>query len=270
MDLARDPLGLPAEQMRELGYQTVDLLVAQLTDPSLPAMRRGDPSKLRARLSGPPPEQGRPWPELLTQMAEDVLGPMSRLAHPGYFAFIPASSTFPGALGDLITSALDIDVGSWMSAAGPTQLELVVLDWFKEWIGYPADAAGILVSGGSAANMTALACARESLLGAMSDQVVLYVADQTHSSVARAARLLGFRPDQLRILPTDTEHRLRLDALTGRSMPTPPPDGGRCWSAPTRAPPTPERSIPWPSWPRSATSAGCGCTWMPPTGGSPP
>jgi glutamate/tyrosine decarboxylase-like PLP-dependent enzyme len=140
---------------------------------------------------------------------------MSRLAHPGYFAFIPASSTFPGALGDLISSALDIDVGSWMSAAGPSQLELVVLDWFKEWIGYPADAAGILVSGGSAANITALACAREALLGPMSDRVVAYTADQSHSSVARAARLLGFRPDQVRVLPTDSDHRLRLDALVG-------------------------------------------------------
>ncbi len=215
MDLARDPLGLSAEQMRDLGYQTVDLLVAQLTDPSLPAMRRGDPSELGRRLGGPPPEQPRPWPELLAQMAEDVLRPMSRLAHPAYFAFIPASSTFPGALGDLITSALDIDVGSWMSAAGPSQLELVVLDWFKQWIGYPADAAGILVSGGSAANMTALACAREALVGPMSDRVMAYAADQTHSSVARAARLLGFRPDQLRILPTDAAHRLRLDALIG-------------------------------------------------------
>lgn len=214
-DLARDPLGLTAEQLRDLGYRTVDLLVDQLTDRSLPAMRRGDPAELRERLSGPPPAGPRPWPELLTQTADDVLGPMSRLAHPGYFAFIPASSTFPGALGDLITSALDIDVGSWMSAAGPSQLELVVLDWFKSWIGYPEDAAGILVSGGSAANMTALACARESLLGPMSDRVVVYVADQTHSSVARAARLLGFRPDQVRILPTDEGHCLRLDALVG-------------------------------------------------------
>ena len=142
---------------------------------------------------------------------------MSRLAHPGYFAFIPASSTFAGALGDLIASALDIDVGSWMSAAGPSQVELTVLDWFKDWIGYPSSAAGILVSGGSAANMTALACAREALFGPMSDRVVAYAADQTHSSVARAARLLGFRPDQVRILPTDRSTTgCALDALARR------------------------------------------------------
>ena len=134
---------------------------------------------------------------------------------PGYFAFIPASSTFAGALGDLIASALDIDVGSWMSAAGPSQLELVVLDWFKSGSAIPRRPAGILVSGGSAANITALACAREALLGPMSDRVVLYTADQTHSSIARAARLLGFRPDQVRVLPTDSRHRMRVDALLG-------------------------------------------------------
>jgi aromatic-L-amino-acid/L-tryptophan decarboxylase len=215
VDLGRDPLALTSEQIRDLGYRAVDLLADQLSDRSIPAMTRGDPAELRARLGGPPPDQPRDWGELLEQTACDVLGPMSRLAHPGYFAFIPAASTFPGALGDLIASALDIDVGSWMSAAGPTQVELVVLDWFKSWIGYPQDAAGILVSGGSAANITALACARESIIGPMSDRVVLYTADQTHSSIARAARLLGFRPDQVRILPTDAEHRLRLDALVG-------------------------------------------------------
>jgi aromatic-L-amino-acid decarboxylase len=215
VDLARDPLGLGAEEIRRLGYRTIDLLVDQLTDPSIPAMRRGSPAELRQQLAGPPPTAPCSWDELMTRTERDILGPISRLAHPGYFAFIPAACTFPGALGDLIASALDIDVGSWMSAAGPTQVELTVLEWFKTWIGYPPSAAGILVSGGSAANMTAIACARETLLGPMSDRVVAYVGDQTHSSVARAARLLGFRPDQLRILPTHSGHQLRLDALRG-------------------------------------------------------
>jgi glutamate/tyrosine decarboxylase-like PLP-dependent enzyme len=214
-ELDRDPLGLSAEAMRTLGYRTVDLLVEQLTDPQIPAMRRGRGEDLRARLLAPASEQPREWDELLAQLEHDVLTPMSRLAHPGYFAFIPASSTFAGALGDLIAASLDIDVGSWMSAAGPSQLELTVLDWFREWIGYPPEAAGILVSGGSAANITALACARESLVGAGSELAVAYVADQTHSSVARAARLIGFRPDQLRVLPTDDGHRIRVDALAG-------------------------------------------------------
>ncbi len=60
-----------------------------------------------------------------------------------------------------------------------------MLDWFKEWTRYPAKAEGVLVSGGSVASMTALACAREALLGAMPEQMVAYVSDQAHSSMAR-------------------------------------------------------------------------------------
>ena len=88
----------------------------------------------------------------------------------------------------------------------------MVLDSFKEWIGYPAAAAGVLLGGGSAAT-TALACARESLIGPMVADVVAYCSDQAHSSVARAARALGFRPEQVRVLPTDEHFRMRPDAL---------------------------------------------------------
>ena len=201
--------------MRAIGYRTVDMLVDQLTDAAAPAIRRADLGELRARLSGPPPTAPRGWDELMDRTRDDVLRWTSRLSHPRYFAYIPACSTFPGALGDLIASAMDIDASLWMSAAGPSQLELTVLEWFKDWIGYPPEAEGVLVGGGSAANQTALACAREALLGPMTDRVVMYVADQTHSSVAKAARLMGFRPDQVRVLPTGAGHRMRLDALVG-------------------------------------------------------
>src|SRR5205085_940721 len=82
-----------------------------------------------------------------------------------------------------------------------------VLDWFKDWIGYPAEAAGVLLSGGSAANLTALTCAREALVGPMRDDLVAYVSDQAHSSLARAARVMGFGPDQLRVLPSGAARR---------------------------------------------------------------
>lgn len=170
-DLERDPLALTPDQMREMGHRMVDLLVDHLTDAEAPAIRRPAPGELERRLGGSPPDQGRAWDDVLDQLATDVLPYGSRLNHPGYFAYIPACSTFPGALGDLVTAALDVDASLWMSAAGHIALEQTVLGWFKDWIGYPPEAAGILVSGGSAANQTALACAREALLGPMTDRV---------------------------------------------------------------------------------------------------
>jgi aromatic-L-amino-acid decarboxylase len=205
---AGDPLGMDAEAMRAIGYRTVDMLVARLTDPSIPPLRRATPADMRARLAGPPPQDGQDFEAIIERLERDVLPFMSRGDHPGFFAFIPFCGTWPGALGDFVASACNVYAGSWMESAGPTQLELEVLSWFKRWIGYPATAGGILVGGGSAANLTALACARESLVGAMSDDLVGYVSDQSHSSIGRAARLLGFRPEQIRVLPHDADFRL--------------------------------------------------------------
>jgi aromatic-L-amino-acid/L-tryptophan decarboxylase len=211
-----DRLALDADEMRQVGYRTVDLLVDLIDQVGdLPALTRATPAEMRARVGGPPPAGPTPAVQVVEALARDVLPFASRTDHPRYFAFIPTGGTWPGALGDLIASALNTYVGAWMEAAGPTQVELEVLRWFADWIGYPQGAAGVLVSGGSAANLTALACAREAGLGPMSDDVVAYVSAQAHSSVARAARVLGFRPEQVRILPVDDRFRMRPDILAG-------------------------------------------------------
>jgi glutamate/tyrosine decarboxylase-like PLP-dependent enzyme len=223
----QDPLALDPETMRATGYRMVDLLVDQVAGVrDRPALTRASAAEMRERLHGPAPEAGTDFEAMLTVLERDVLPYRGRVDHPAYFAFIPGSSTWPGALGDFLASALNVYAGCWMESSGPSQVELQVLDWFKEWIGYPADAAGILLSGGSGANMTALACARESLVGAMRDDLVVYVSDQAHSSLARAARTLGFRPDQVTVLPTVSArglatadaragHRMRPDLLAG-------------------------------------------------------
>jgi aromatic-L-amino-acid/L-tryptophan decarboxylase len=209
-----DPLGLDPETMRRLGYQTVDLLVDRWVRlREQPVLRRGTPTELARRLTGSPPEGPQGFDSILEQLGSDVLPFVSHNDHPAFFAYIPGCGTWPGVLGDLVASACNLEASSWVQAAGPSQLELVVLGWFKQWIGYPEQAAGVLVSGGSAANLTALACAREALLGAMSDQVVAYLSDQAHSSMARAARVLGFRPNQVRVLPVDDGYRMRPEAL---------------------------------------------------------
>jgi glutamate/tyrosine decarboxylase-like PLP-dependent enzyme len=202
-----DPLALDAAAMRELGYCVVDLLVERLQEDG-PPLRRASADEMQRRLSGPPPAGPQPFEQVLARLDEDVLPYRSRVDHPRFLAFIPGSGTWPGALADLIASACNVYAGSWMESAGPSQVELEVLGWFKDWIGYPTDAAGSLVSGGSAANMTAIACAREAKAGAMRDDLVLYVSDQAHSSIARGARVLGFRPGQVRVLPTDSSLRL--------------------------------------------------------------
>jgi len=191
-----------------LGYRTVDALVDWLCDAAAPPLREATPAEMIARLAGPPPEAGEPYEEALRRLFDDVIPFSSRSAHPRFFAYVPFAGTWPGALGDFVAAACNLYAGSWQEAAGPTQLELEIVGWFRDWVGYPDGAGGTLLSGGSAANLTALACAREALVGSMRDDLVIYASDQAHSSVGRAARTLGFRPDQLRVLPVDDTLRL--------------------------------------------------------------
>jgi glutamate/tyrosine decarboxylase-like PLP-dependent enzyme len=207
-----DPLASDPEQMRELGYRVVDLLVDREAR-GLPALPRVSREETERRLGGDPPEDPEPTDELLGRL-DDVVSLMARCDHPAFLAFIPGEPTWPGALADLVASALNLHAIDWIEAPGPTQVELTTLRWLCDWFGYPAAAGGVFVSGGSAANMTALACARETLLGAMADDVVVYVSDQAHSSMARAARVLGFRPEQLRVLPVDERYRMRPETLS--------------------------------------------------------
>jgi glutamate/tyrosine decarboxylase-like PLP-dependent enzyme len=212
--MADDPLALDSETMRRMGYQVVDLLVERISGlADGPVLRTGSRDEMAARIDEAAPEQGREFASVIERLDRDVLPFVGHFDHPRFFGYIPGAGTWPAALGDLIAAATNIDAGAWREAAGPSQLELTVLEWFRDWMGYPESAAGVLVSGGSAANLTAIACAREAIIGPMSPRIVAYTSDQTHSSLARAARHLGFRPDQIRVLPTDERYRLRLDDL---------------------------------------------------------
>jgi glutamate/tyrosine decarboxylase-like PLP-dependent enzyme len=207
-----DPLALDPERMREMGRAVLEMLIDHIDGlRDGPVLQTDTLASRRQVLGAPPSSAPRDFGELLRRLDEDVLPYVGHFDHPRFFGYIPGAGTWPAALGDLIAAATMIDAGSWRESVGPSTLELTVLDWFRDWVGYPDASAGVLVSGGSAANVTAIACAREALIGPMSPRIVMYTGDQTHSSVARAARHLGFRPDQVRVLPTDDDFRLRPD-----------------------------------------------------------
>ncbi len=210
----RDPLELDADLMRELGYRVVDLLVDRIAGlGDVPAWQGASRAEMEERLREPPPLRGEPFEVILERLARDVLPFAGHHDHPRFFAYIPSCPTWPGVLGDFLASGVNTFEGTWLQSAGASALELVVLDWFRQWIGYPGQASGILVSGGSQANLTALACARETKPGGRLENAVVYLSSQGHSSVTRALRVLGFAPERVRSLPVDDAYRLRPDAL---------------------------------------------------------
>ncbi len=206
---------LDAEAMRRMGYAAIDLLVDRWTTlRRQPPWRTASRAEMEALLREPVPEQPGQFAPLLERLVRDVFDLAGRIDHPRFVAFIPSSPTWPSVVADLLVSGFNVFQGTWLESAGPSEVELVVIDWFKQWLGCPETAAGLLLSGGSAANLTAMVVARDARLKpAQLPTAVIYASDQVHSSVERAARILGFQPRQVRLIPTGEGFRLRLSAL---------------------------------------------------------
>ncbi|HKI37334.1 MAG TPA: pyridoxal-dependent decarboxylase [Gemmataceae bacterium] len=169
--------------------------------------------QMEALLREPPPEAGRDFAEVLAEFDAKVAAYCFRINHPRYLAFVPSSLTFLSVLGDLLCAGSNFFAGVWLAAAGAAQVELLVLDWFKEFLGYPLEASGLLTGGGSEANLTALLVARERLSFAERGRAVLYLTEQRHWSIDRAAKVIGLHPDQLRPVAADDRFRLPPAAL---------------------------------------------------------
>jgi glutamate/tyrosine decarboxylase-like PLP-dependent enzyme len=214
MDDMAAHLKLAPDEMRRLGYRVIDLLVAHHSQVrALPVTRKATRPALEAKLREPLPESGMAGDDLLDLAAGEVFSNIMHLDHPRFFAFVPGPSNFIGVLGDALAAGFNVFAGTWLEASGPTQVELVVIDWLRQACGLPACAGGLFVSGGSMANITALAVARHIRLDDEMDGAVVYCSDQTHSSVERGLRVLGFRPGQLRKVASDGDFRLDLEAL---------------------------------------------------------
>ena len=132
--------------------------------------------------------------------------------HPRFFGFIPSSPTWPSVLADFIAAGYNINTVTWLVASGPSQLELVVIDWFRRWLDYPQSAGGLFTSGGSAACLDALVAAREA--AGHPERATVYMSDQSHSVLSRAAMIIGVRPECIRMVPSNTRTHLDMQALT--------------------------------------------------------
>lgn len=210
----RDPLEIDPETMRRLGYRVVDAIVERLSGLDSEAAWRGASREaLERRLRTPPPATGESFEEILVQLTDEVLTWSARVDHPRFMAFVPGSATWPGVLADFLAGGYNTFQGTWLGSSGASAVEVIVLDWFKEWLGMPASTGGLFLSGGSAANLTAIACARRARFGGHDRRAVIYLSTESHSSVIRAARILGFHEDQIRLLAVDEAFRLTLSTL---------------------------------------------------------
>jgi aromatic-L-amino-acid decarboxylase len=200
--------------LRALSDQAVHWLIQHWTTlAEQPIGQTGTRAELEALLREPPPEAGADFAGVLAQFQAKVANYAFRVNHPRFFAFIPSAPNYVSVLADFLCAGTNFFAGVWLEAAGPSQVELLVLDWFKEFLGYPKEAGGILTGGGSEANLTALLAARQPLSYEERGRAVLYLTAQRHWSIDRAAGVIGLRPDQIRSIEEDGDFRLRPDRL---------------------------------------------------------
>lgn len=200
---------MTADEMKLLGYRVVDLVVNRLAARnSEPSILTGTPTDLRDVLGGPLPENAGDPEAALNLLADVALAHQQHGDHPRYFARVPGPSSFGAVLGEWLASGFNTIAASWGGGSGPATLELVVVDWLRQLMGFPEETEGVLVSGGSMANLTAMAVARK-----VCGEGAIYLSDQTHSSIMRGLDAMGISRDRIRVLTSDDKFRMPMDAL---------------------------------------------------------
>lgn len=212
------PLEPSGDELRSLLEDAVGRVVAHVSSlATQPADGTAGAGALaRALIEREAPETGTDPGPLLDLLFETAIPASFNNAGPGFMAYIPGGGQPVAAAADLIASAVNRYVGVFAPAPALVQLETNVVRWFVRAVGYPESAGGFLASGGSLANFSALVAARHERLPENFLRGTLYVSDQGHHCVRKAALLAGFPDANVRTVPSDDLFRLRLDALADR------------------------------------------------------
>ncbi len=208
-------LALSKEEMQDYGYKIIDHIVDHFEtqkhkNPVALASREEMDSLLTERI----PEQSTPANEVLDFVMNQVIPNSNIVSHPKSYSFVPGPSNYISAMADTIATGFNIFSGGWAASPAAAELEIVTMNWLLEIFGFPTKkGGGIFTSGGSMANLTALVTARRIKCGSDFSKATIYLSDQAHSSNIKAIKVVGFKKEQIRIIPTDMEFKISLNKL---------------------------------------------------------
>jgi aromatic-L-amino-acid/L-tryptophan decarboxylase len=192
---------------RDDGHAAVEWVARYLeTIGERPVLAQVRPGELTARLPAAPPDDPEPFANVLSDLDELILPAVTHWNHPRFFAYFATSAAEPAILAELIAAALNNVAFLWRTSPAATELEYATVGWLGQLLGLPATWHGHIEDTASTSTLAALAAART----VRPDANVVVCSEQAHSSVDKAARLLGL---ELRKTPVDDEFRLRPDAL---------------------------------------------------------
>jgi aromatic-L-amino-acid decarboxylase len=216
---------MPAEEFRAAAHRLVDWVADYLANTErYPVLAQTTPGALRRQLPTQAPEQGEPLEAILRDFDQLVMPGVTHWNHPGFFAYFAITASGPGILGEWLSGALNVNAMLWKTCPAANELEEVVLGWLREMLGLPAEFMGVVMDTASVSSLCALAAAREALkdlnvrergLAGRADvpRMRVYVSEQAHSSIDKAAIVLGVGLEGVRKIPADAEFRMRPDLL---------------------------------------------------------
>jgi len=183
----------------------------------------GKPGTVTAGLPTSAPEMGESFDAILRDIDALILPNVLQWGHPRFTAYFGATTTAPGIEADMIAAALNVNAMTWRTSPAATELETVVVNWLRQWLRLPTEFGGVVYDTASVSTMHALATAREiAAPGARQRGVIgraelkpmrIYVSDQAHSSVDKAAIALGIGEENVQRVPTDEAFAMNVVAL---------------------------------------------------------
>ncbi len=180
------------------------------------------PGAVRAQLPAQPPEDSEPFEKILSDVDRLIVPGMVHWSHPMFLGYFGWTTTAPGILGEIITAPLNVNAMTWRTCPAATELETVVIDWLRQWLGLPGEFGGVVYDTASVGIMHALAVAREQAapftrkLGLSNrglPRFRIYTSDQAHSAAEKSAIALGIGEENVRRVPSDDEFRLEIPML---------------------------------------------------------
>ncbi len=214
---------MTTDEFRRFGYQLIDKIADYREGlGERRVMATVKPGEVRARLPQSPPEEPESL-ELIMAELEPLFGDgLTHFQHPRFFGYFPANAHLASVLGDLLSSGWGQLGLTWQASPALTELEEVATDWLRQLIGLPESFAGVIQDTASTSTLVALISARERATGySFSGEgfqnagrpLTIYVSEQSHSSVEKAALLAGFGKNNLRLVAVDEAFALRPAAL---------------------------------------------------------
>ena len=208
---------MPPEEFRQALTEFCDWVCRYRAGVSdLPVLPRVRPGEVAAMLPEDPPVNGDAPGSWLADLDRVILPAVTHWNHPGFLAYFGISGSGPGVLGELVSAALNVNGMMWRTSPAVTELETVVLRWYRTAMGLPRAWFGMLTDTASTSTLVALAAAREAAgLGVREHglsglpPLVMYCSQEAHSSVEKAGLLLGLGTSGVVRVPTD--HALRMD-----------------------------------------------------------